>query len=239
MRIGAWSMVPDALVVESLGRSGVDWVGLDMQHGTYDVTSAARAIQLLDAMRTPAYVRVAQNELHLIPHVADAGASAVIVAMVDSPTLAERAVLEARFQPSGNRSYGGRRYGLTEVDDRRLVEPAVFAMIESRAGVDCCEQIAEVDGIAGLHVGPVDLGLALGLGLDRDHPIWREAIDRICAAAHAVGRTATMHAVTANTVDQWRQAHFDEIIIPADISLLQRALETELESIRGPHVGPE
>ena len=169
-RIGAWLMIPDPLVVEAVGRAGFDWVGLDLQHGAWDLEKVFRALQLLDAMRVRALVRLSQNELNLIPRVLDHGADGVIVAMLESPEVVSAAIRAARYAPEGRRSYVNPRYGMRpipEPDDVAEVRPAIFAMIEDRAALEKIDPIVRVPGLAGLHIGPVDLGLGLGLGMNR------------------------------------------------------------------------
>lgn len=246
-RIGAWTMIPDPLVVEAVGRSGVDFVGIDLQHGAFDLGSAFRAIQLLDAMSVPAIVRVSQDDLTIIPRVLDHGATGVVVAMVEDAATAERAVAEARYHPVGRRSYGGQRYGMRpEPADIRDVQPEIHVMIESAPGLAAVEAIARVPGLAGLHVGPVDLGLALGLGMRRTGPIFSAAVDRIASAAFGCGIAATMHAVKGGEVAAWRSRGFQDVILIADISLLRDSLDLEVRVARGlddvahgPYGGPD
>src|SRR5260370_2444175 len=92
IRFGGWLAMPEPLVVEAAARAGPDWVGLDLQHGAWDLGTAFRAIQLLDALGTTAVVRVSEQELELIPRLLDHGASGVVVAMASSVALAEEAV---------------------------------------------------------------------------------------------------------------------------------------------------
>ena len=61
--IGLWLSMPEPLVVEAAARAGPDWVGLDLQHGAWDLGTAFRGIQLLDALGTAALVRVSEQEL--------------------------------------------------------------------------------------------------------------------------------------------------------------------------------
>lgn len=234
-RVGAWAMIPDPLTIEALGRSGVDYVGIDMQHGAFDLEKAFRAIQLLDVLGVPALVRVSQDELTLIPRVCDHGASGIVVAMVESVDVARRAVAEARYHPDGRRSYGGQRYGMRpEPSDLRDVRPEIHAMIESGPGLDAVEEIAMVPGLSGLHVGPVDLGLALGLGLQREAPVFDAAIERIAVAARAAGIGATMHAVRGPEAAGWFDRGFDVILV-ADVAIFRDAIEDEVAAAHGQH----
>jgi 4-hydroxy-2-oxoheptanedioate aldolase len=235
-RVGAWLMIPDPIVVEIAARSGVDWVGLDLQHGAWDLGRAFRAIQLLDAIGVPALVRLSQDELALVPRVLDHGASGIVVAMVESAAVAAAAVAAARYAPEGRRSYGGQRYGLRptpEPVDVSEVRPAIFAMIEDRRGLETVESIARVPGLAGLHIGPVDLGLGLGLGMSRSDQVLDQAMGRIRDAGHAAGLTVSLHAVRGPDAQRRYAEGFDEVVLPADVDLLRSAFAQQVQGSRG------
>jgi 4-hydroxy-2-oxoheptanedioate aldolase len=230
-KIGLWLAMPEPLVVEAAARARPDWVGLDLQHGAWDLGTAFRGIQLLDALGMTALVRVSEQELELIPRLLDHGASGVIVAMASSVALVEEAVRRARYQPEGVRSYGGQRYGLrTAPEVVSEIRPRIYPMIEDRRGVEDVAAIAAVKGIAGLHVGPVDLGL--GLGLDRDDPSYVDALRKIMMAGHATQLPVTMHAVRADQTAHWLKFGFDEVVLTADIELLRSAFATQVAQAR-------
>lgn len=251
-------MLSSREALEALAVSGVDFVGVDVQHGAHDFRDAIAAIQLLDILEVESLVRIAELELELIPRYLDFGASGVIVAMIEDAATAERAVSLARYQPDGIRSYGGRRYGLsTEPDDLRQVRPAVYAMIETKAAVERLEEIAAVHGLAGLFVGPVDLALALGgtgrlarrLSAELSEPRldpqptltseqaafaepWREALHRVVDVAHASGIEAGTFAIGGDDARYWAAAGFDRVVVSSDIALLRGALDAELTRLR-------
>jgi 4-hydroxy-2-oxoheptanedioate aldolase len=85
VRLGGWLAMPEPLVVEAAAKSGYDWIGLDLQHGAWDLGAAFRATQLLDALSKPVTVRSHEEGLPLIPRVLDHGASGIVLAMVSSP----------------------------------------------------------------------------------------------------------------------------------------------------------
>src|SRR5258708_3368352 len=150
--IGLWLSTPEPLVAEGAARARPDWVGLDLQHGAFDLGTAFRGIQLLDALRMPALVRVSEQELELIPRLLDHGAAGVVVAMASSPALAEEAVRRARYQPEGMRSFGGQRYGMRSApDDPSQIRPNIYPMIEDRRGVADVAAIAAGQGVARPH----------------------------------------------------------------------------------------
>ena len=169
----------------------------------------------------------ARRELAQIPRVLDHGAAGVVIAMVSSQEIAAAAVARARYQPEGRRSYGGQRFGLRrEADNVAEIRPAVYAMIEDRRGLDAVRAIAAVPGLAGLHVGPVDLGLALGT--DRSVPAFTDALRAIVAAGRAAGVTAVMHAVSGERARAMLDLGFDELVLTADIELLRTAFARQI-----------
>lgn len=238
-RFGGWIVIPDPIIVEAAGRTGYDWVGLDLQHGTWDLGLAFRGIQLLDALGVPVLIRLGEEELPLIPRVLDHGASGIVVAMVSSPDIVRAAVDRARYQPEGRRSYGGQRYGMrAEPQDISTWRPAIYAMLENREGVDRIGEIAAVPGVAGIHVGPVDLGLGLGLGLrpDRSVPPYATALTSIVAASHAARLPVTMHAVLPEQVPTLSALGFDEFVLSTDIEILRAGFADTLRRARSPKV---
>jgi 2-keto-3-deoxy-L-rhamnonate aldolase RhmA len=233
IRFGGWLSTAEPLIVEAVGRAGYDWVGIDLQHGAWDVSSAARGIQLLDLLNVPVLARVADEELPLIPHVLDQGATGIIIAMTSSPETVAAAIARARYHPEGQRSYGGQRYGMRhEPDDVATIRPAVYAMLETREAVERVGEIVTVPGIAGIHVGPVDLSLSLGVAQGRPSPVFERALRTIVETTHAAGLPAGMHAVAQSQVSEMIELGFDELVLTAEIGLLRQALADQIANAR-------
>jgi 4-hydroxy-2-oxoheptanedioate aldolase len=233
VRLAGWLAMPEPLVVEAAARAGFDWIGLDLQHGAWDLGTAFRGIQLADGLGKPVLVRLPDEQLSLIPRVLDQGASGIVLAMASEPAVVAAAIARARYQPEGLRSYGGQRYGMRpEPEDAAAVRPAIYAMLETRRGVEAVNEIAAVPGLAGLHVGPTDLGLGLGVGRDQAAPEFRAAIVAIVAAAHARGLPVTMHAVAARQAAAWIALGFDELVLTTDIELLRAAFAELIDGAR-------
>jgi 2-keto-3-deoxy-L-rhamnonate aldolase RhmA len=229
IRLGGWLAMPEPLIAEAAGRAGFDWVGLDLQHGAWDLGAAIRGIQILDLLNVRVLVRVAEEDSHLVPRLLDQGASGIVLAMVSSPDAVAAIIGRARYQPEGRRSYGGQRYGMrAEAADITTIRPAVYAMIEGREGVERIAEIVAVPGLAGVHVGPVDLGL--GLGINRSKPAFTAALRTIIAASHAAALPATMHAVATNQVTEMVELGFDELVLTSDIGLLRHAFAEEIKA---------
>jgi 2-keto-3-deoxy-L-rhamnonate aldolase RhmA len=134
---------------------GVEWVGIDVQHGDLGVVDVA---PLARVSPVPVLVRLASHDEARLARVLDAGVDGVIVPAVESAAQARELVQAAWFPPRGRRSKGLARVSLLGPRDQPLLLP----MIETRAGLDHLDDILGVDGVDGIFVGPYDLALSLG-----------------------------------------------------------------------------
>jgi 4-hydroxy-2-oxoheptanedioate aldolase len=125
-----------------------------------------------------------------------------------------------------------------EPADVSRVRPLIYPMIEDARGAAAVGEIAKVPGVAGLHVGPVDLGLGMGLGMDRSGEGFRTALRRIVDAALAGGVPAIQHAVRGEQAQGWFEFGFDEVVITADIDQLRQSFAAHLAAARGGSAAP-
>jgi 4-hydroxy-2-oxoheptanedioate aldolase len=185
---GGWSTLADGLSAELMGGAGFDWVIVDTQHGSVTNSDLVKVIQALALGNTSAVVRVPWTDAPTIMRVLDVGAAGVIVPMVNTPEEAALAASAMRYPPDGIRSMGPTRGAFTSTAAANS-DVVLLVMIETAEALDRVDEIAAVPGVDGLFVGPVDLGLSLGLTLDWTgrHPDVLRAMDTIVAAAERAG----------------------------------------------------
>src|SRR5690242_12107784 len=225
----AWLTIPDAHLAEIVAASGVaEAVTLDLQHGLFDHRAAVHAIRAIAVHGAAPLVRLPGIDAALAGYVLDAGAAGVIAPTVNSVAEIEALVAACRYPPKGRRSYGPTRAALRPgADAFAAAEQAViFAMIESREGLDRCEALAAVEGIDGLFVGPGDLGLSLGLGAgqDREEPEMQGNFARVLGACRQSGKRAAIHAVTTRYAARMAGAGFDLVTVWVDAAAVATTL---------------
>ncbi|MCV7279574.1 aldolase [Mycolicibacterium flavescens] len=193
---GGWVVGPTILGPEEFANAGYDYVGFDIQHGYLDDADVALILRRLEHVPIATAVRVAGTDPAPIGRVLDAGADAVIVAMVESADQAAAAVAATRYAPAGVRSYGPLRADLGRDPAAHEERISVFVMIESARGLAALDEICGVDGVTGLYVGPADLAISLGhTPADAwTAPVVQDAIARIQASAQAAGLIPGIHA---------------------------------------------
>ncbi|MCP4959792.1 MAG: aldolase, partial [Actinomycetia bacterium] len=72
--LGGWLSSASSTTAESMARTALDYVCVDMQHGTSDYASAVGQIQAIIAAGGTPIARVPWNEQGIIGKVLDAGA---------------------------------------------------------------------------------------------------------------------------------------------------------------------
>ncbi|MGO9359743.1 MAG: HpcH/HpaI aldolase family protein [Xanthobacteraceae bacterium] len=183
--INAWLSIPSGFSAEVMAQCGFDSVTVDLQHGVQDYMSMVQCFQAIGAHPVTPMVRVPWNEPGIIGKVLDGGAYGVISPMINTREEAEAFVAACKYPPRGTRSNGPIRAGLYGVagtyQQTANEETLCIPMIETRTAVDNMEAILDVEGIAGVYVGPSDLGFSYGLvpKLDRDEPEILRIYDKI------------------------------------------------------------
>lgn len=179
-RSGLWLTFLPATGLELVDLTGVDWVCADLQHGTLGVTDLA---DLMRATDLPFLARVASHDPAHLGAVLDTGVDGVIVPTVDSAEQAEALVRAAYPPPRGRRSLGLSRSAVLGHE----APPLLLPMVETADGLAAHREIAAVEGIDGIFVGPYDLALSLGAqGVRTDQVI--AAVTEVCRAVDELGK---------------------------------------------------
>ena len=191
--IGIWSSLANEITTEALGVAGFDWVVLDGEHSPNNVRTFITQLMALKDSPTAPVVRPTCNNAAEIKLLLDSGFYNFLIPFVESADEARSAVSATRYPPQGIRgvsvSQRSNRYG-TVPDYFKNVNQHICVMvqIESRAGVAAVKDIAAVEGVDCIFVGPSDLAAALGHLGNASHPEVQAAIAQVFADAKAAGK---------------------------------------------------
>ncbi len=191
--IGCWSSLSNAITTEVLGVAGFDWILLDGEHSPNDMTTFIPQLMALKDSASAPVVRPSSNNAVEIKRLLDAGFYNFLVPFVESVDEARSAVAATRYPPQGIRgvsvSQRSNRYG-TVADYFKSINDhiCVVVQIESRAGIAAARDIAALDGVDCIFVGPSDLAAGLGHLGNAGHPEVQAAIAAVFADAKASGK---------------------------------------------------
>ncbi|WP_313477502.1 aldolase/citrate lyase family protein [Microbacterium sp.] len=229
--IGMWLSTGTALNAEICAGSGIDWLLIDMEHGPNTVVSVQQQLQVIAAYRVPTIVRVPVNDAVIIKQVLDTGAQNLLVPMVGSATEAQAAVAAVRYPPEGVRGVGsglarsgrwGRVAGYVPNASETI---SLLVQIESADAVDAAADIAAVDGVDGVLVGPADLAASMGLPGQQSHPDVLAAVQRVFEAVTAAGKKVGVNAFDPAGADAYLAAGAHFLSASADVTILARGAE--------------
>lgn len=227
---GAWLNLGSSLVAEIAGIAGFDWICIDLEHGAGDFSELVHQLQALESSQSAPIVRIASNDAPRFKRVLDLGPSGVMVPYVNSRAEAERAVAAMRYPPAGVRGvakmnraarFGG---GFDEYFALANDNLALIVQIETREAVASAADIAAVEGVAALFIGPLDLSVSLGIPQQYSHPEFLLALNKVVAASRNAGRAAGILVPTAADVPHFAEMGFTMIAASSDGSILQQGM---------------
>ncbi len=190
---GTFVKTPAIDVVEVLAKSGLDFIALDAEHSAFDRGRLDGCLAIARALDFPALVRVPTGSSHEILQAMDSGALGVIVPHVDSVEKAQDVARWSRFGHGGRGYAGSTRWAgfatrsMADVLQQSVDETVVIVQIEEPAGVSASEEIAAVEGVDGLFVGPADLSVCLGTTDPTSKPV-RDAMAQVGEATRKQGK---------------------------------------------------
>ena len=228
---GIWVCSASALVAEICAGSGMDWVLIDMEHAPTSLESVVAQLHAVSGYPVTPVVRVPIGDVVTIKQVLDVGAQNILVPMISSATDAEAAVAAVRYPPRGTRGVGSAlaRSGRWNRVDDYLAQAdshvSLFVQIETAAGVDAAADIAAVDGIDGIFIGPSDLAASMGQLGEQTHPDVVAAVQRAFDAVRAARKPVGVNAFDPAVAQSYIDAGADFIAVGADVSLLARGSE--------------
>lgn len=185
--VGTFLKTPAYEMIEVLAPSGLDFVCLDAEHAPFDRARMDACLAIARALDFPVLVRVGDGSPREILQALDAGAVGIVVPHVDSVEKAQAVTRASRFGHGGRGYAGSTRWAgfatraMPDILDQ-AAETVVIAQIEEPEGVAASTEIAAVDGIDGLFIGPADLSVAFGK-TDQTSAELRDAISTVGEAA--------------------------------------------------------
>ena len=234
LQIGLWHSLSSHLAVEILADAGFDWILLDTEHAPNELPMVYHQLQAVDSGAAHPIVRPAWNDPVIIKRILDAGAQTLLVPMIQSADEARRLVASTRYPPRGIRGFASaaRASGfgrIAKYHERCEAELCVLVQIETRHAVDRIEEIAAVEGVDGIFIGPGDLSADLGYLGQPGHPDVLAIVDRAVMRIKACDKPAGI-LVGADLARRYIDLGCLFVAVGSDIGLLKSGAQHVVES---------
>ena len=167
--IGCWIFLSGTDSLELLALCGFDAFIIDHEHIGADLRTVVAQLRAAAAGPASCLVRVPSHDAVYIKRVLDTGVDGLVVPTVETAEQARAIVAATRYRPhGGHRGVGypesrAAQWGLAEqaYPSRYRDELFIAAIVETRKGFERVEEIAAVDGIDLVFLGPGDLAADL------------------------------------------------------------------------------
>ncbi|MCC3278404.1 HpcH/HpaI aldolase/citrate lyase family protein [Arthrobacter sp. zg-Y40] len=228
---GMWVCSGSPLVAEICAGSGLDWLLIDAEHSPNGLESLLAQLQAVHGYPVSAVVRPPSGDAVLLKQYLDLGAQNLLIPMVDSAEQAAELVRAVRYPPQGIRGVGSalaRASRWNRIDgylENAAESVTLLVQIESAAAVENVAEIAAVDGVDGLFLGPADLAASMGHLGQQEHPDVVAAVEHCIRVAQAAGKPVGVNAFAEATARRYIAAGVDFILVGADVALLARGSE--------------
>ena len=232
---GMFCGLPLPALVEMAAFAGFDFVVIDNEHGMAGFETTEHLLRAARASGIMPIVRCFEPD---IARCLDAGASGIKVPMVQTPEQAQRIAQRMRYpRPADQTGLRGLRgsafstraagygaFGGPGHTDRSNESLAFIAMLETPQAIDAAAEIASVEGVDAVFIGPNDLAHAMGHeNRWQDAPV-QKAIERGLRAVADAGKCPGILALDAaarQTYAGWGARYFANVAS----SLIMKAFE--------------
>jgi 4-hydroxy-2-oxoheptanedioate aldolase len=235
---GCWLHMCSPIAAEVLALAGYDALIIDQEHGSANLVGAVGIMQAMSATPAAPIVRAPWNDPVALKRILDTGPDGVMVPSINSADEARAAVAACRYPPGGTR---GAAYGLVRASDYGMAAQSyaeaaqenllVICQIETAQAVDAIPEIAAVDGVDMLFIGPIDLSGSIGkLGRFGDPDVValrQRAEDAIKASGKLLGGLAVPNL----SIAEMAEAGYNFITAASDVTLLRDAGLTQLREM--------
>lgn len=235
--LGTWLMAAAPATGEALGHSGFDFLVVDMEHVPIGLQDLAHILRAVGCTPAAPVVRLAWNDPVRIKQAMDAGAETLMIPFVQNAAEAAEAVAAMRYPPHGVRGvaavHRASRFGALP-DYLAGAHARAFSILqlETPEAIADLANIARVDGVDAVFVGPGDLSAAMGHIGNIAHPEVQELIAHAAKAAAAAGKPIGIVGPNPGMVQKFIGYGYDFAAISSDLGLMAGRAAEWLAALR-------
>lgn len=233
---GLWLGLPDSSCAEIVAGAGFDWLLIDSEHAPFELDSTMRHLQAIAPYGVPAIVRPEEGRTALLKRILDIGAQTVLVPMCDTAEQARELVKAVKYPPQGVRGLGSslaRAANWNRIPgylQKANDEICLIVQAETVTAMANLKEIAAVDGVDAVFIGPSDLSASMGHIGNPDHPDVVAAIENGFTVINDAGKAAGLLCINPAKARHYVEKGAKFVGVGVDTLLLGNAAKQLAES---------
>lgn len=241
--VGSFFELGSEFVVEALGKTGLDFLIVDNEHGPFEAERTADFVRAAELAGIAPLARVREISRPAVLKLLDVGAQGIVVPDVHTLDQVRALVEYAKFSPLGKRGFcpsrkDGWGFDYPATEDLRTnmeycnSETLLIPQCETVGCLENIETIAALEGVDGIFIGPFDLSISMGIPGQFEHPDFVRALGRIRDACRSAGKFTMYFTVHADQVARGFRFGFDAMTFSLDARVLIQAYRDAIRRIR-------
>jgi 4-hydroxy-2-oxoheptanedioate aldolase len=233
--IGTWSSLSSANVINVLGTTGLDFVVIDMEHGSMSFETVENMVRAAEATKISPIVRVWDDHGQTLLRALETGMQSVMVPHIKTASNAERIAKCCKYYPEGNRGlspytrvHDFTHENIEESLKRANKETLVGILIEGSDGLNNLSEIVKVPGIDLIYLGLFDICQSVGLPGQLHHPKVLDQVTRCQEIIQSNGIAAGSMATDIDYVKMLKEKNYQFIAYLNDASALKKYYDSIL-----------
>lgn len=233
---GTWSMLPSAGVSNVIAQSGLDFVIIDMEHGSMSFETMEQMVKSIEIENCQPIIRVADKSEQTILRALEIGSQAIMVPHISTAEEAASVVRACKYAPQGERGLSP----YTRVHDyshENLSKSLQFAndntfvgiLVEGKEGIENLETIAVVQGIDLIYLGIYDISQSVGLPGELNHEIVIETQKKCVQIIKRSGKMAGSFARDFDYISLLYKNGFQFIAYLVDCAMLKTSYQKAVD----------
>lgn len=241
--IGTFFELGNPMAAEALGKTGLDFIIIDNEHGPFEAETTMEVIRAAELGGVCPLARVRETSRPAVLKLLDVGAKGLIVPDVHTVEQVKELVEYAKYAPIGKRGFcpsrkdgWGYDYPGTESVafqmDYHNEHTLLIPQCETVGCLEHIETITALEGVDGIFVGPFDLSISMGIPGQFDHPDFQAALTRIITACHDNGKFCIYFTVNPKAIADGFAKGFDAMAYGLDVAVMIQAYRDILEAAK-------
>ena len=226
--LGTFFASGSVTMMECLGRTGLDFVVIDNEHAPMEAETTVDLVRAAELTGLCPLARVREISRPAVLKLLDVGVKGLIVPNVQSVEDVKTLISYAKYYPLGERGFCPTRKdgwgfdmpeAVPEIMRRFNEETLLIPQCETVGALEAIEEIAALDGVDGVFVGPFDLSISMGIPGQFQSEVFQTALTRILRACHEAGKFCLFFGGTKEAVQQGFARGFDGMAYGIDTML--------------------